>query len=259
MRYRSTSFTHRGGTRKHNEDALLDASNAGVWMVADGMGGYQAGDVASQLACDTVAQEISSAKDGPSVSDLENALNAANARIRRYSTEALGGQVLGSTVVALLMRDNRYHLFWAGDSRCYRIRDGALAQLSRDHSQVTEMVEQGLLQPDEAERHPLAHVITRALGVDDQLRFDYRTGDLQEGDTFLLCSDGVSKQFSSVELAGFLQGGQIDDAGLAIMHSALVRECNDNITCIIVNIMNDCYSSDSFEYTDDETVRVRKR
>lgn len=256
MQLRSNAFTHRGGTRKHNEDAFLDEPETGVWVVADGMGGYQAGDVASRLTCETVAEEVRRAPGGLSAEVLEQALKLANQRIRAYGAETLAGQTLGSTVVALLIQESRYHLFWAGDSRCYLSRQNAISQLSRDHSQVAEMVEQGVLQPSEAERHPLAHVITRALGVDDRILLDYRTGTIREGDIFMLCSDGVSKEFSEAELAAFVGGGEIEEANLAIMHSALVKECNDNITCIIVNVNEGCYSAAISPQTEDPTVPV---
>lgn len=260
MQLRSTSFTHRGGTRKHNEDALLDVPESGVWVVADGMGGYQAGDIASQITCDTVAEEIGrAAGEGITAAGLELALSLANERVHRYSAETLGGQTLGSTVVALLIQAGQYHLFWAGDSRCYLARHNGLSQLSRDHSQVADMVEQGLLQPTEAESHPLAHVITRALGVEKTIALDYRSGEIRVGDTFMLCSDGVSKEFNDEELSRFVNGGQIEDAGLAIMHSALVKECKDNITCIIVNLNDGCYSSDYSSKTEDATVPVSVR
>lgn len=259
MSFRTTSFTHRGGVREHNEDAFLDAAEAGVWVVADGMGGYQAGDIASQLTCDTVGRELRRFNNVMSVGDLERALTEANTRIRQYSREQLENQTLGSTVVALFIENGRYHLFWAGDSRCYLFRNQSAEQISRDHSQVADMVDQGLLEPAEAERHPLAHVITRALGVDDGIVLDYRSGETDEGDTFLLCSDGVSKEFSSEDLSSFLSEGQIEEAGQAIMHSALVNKCNDNITCIIVNVRSYCYIASGSDLTEDATIPLSHR
>lgn len=259
MQIKSISFSHRGGRRKHNEDALLEKPCDGVWVVADGMGGYQAGDVASGLVCDTVAEAIKQSRNGLSPADLERALYRANDRIRQYGEDRLEGQTLGSTVVALLVESDRYHLFWAGDSRCYLSRNGHFDQLSRDHSQVAEMVHQGLLRPDEAESHPLAHVITRALGVDAQVTLDYETGRVRAGDTIMLCSDGVSKEFSHLELGAFMSGDQINDASLAIMHSALVKECNDNISCIIVKLSNRCYFYEEPEQIEDPTVPVKPR
>jgi len=259
MNFLSTSFTHRGGVREHNEDAFLENPEVGVWVVADGMGGYQAGDVASQLTCDAVAREIDRVGKDMSVYGLQDALCQANDQIRHYGTEVLSGQTLGSTVVALMVQGGRYHLFWAGDSRCYRVREGNITQVSRDHSQVADMVEQGLLEPSEAESHPLSHVITRALGVDDNISLDYLSGDARAGDMFLLCSDGVSKEFSTEELGGFVGDGQIEDANLAIMHSALVNKCSDNITCIIVNVREDCYLSAQLNQAEDATVPVVSR
>ncbi|MCH8498323.1 MAG: protein phosphatase 2C domain-containing protein [Marinobacter sp.] len=254
MNFRSTGFTHRGGVRAHNEDAYFESPESGVWVVADGMGGYQAGDVASQMVCDTVAGELRRLDADVSVSGLEQALQLANQRIRTYGQQNLEGKTLGCTVVALLIHDGVYHLLWAGDSRCYLARRGQVQQLSRDHSQVADMVDQGLLSPEEADKHPLAHVITRALGVEDDIALDYRTGHTQPGDQFLLCSDGVSKEFSEEEFAGFFSDGNIEDASLAIMHAALVNKCSDNITCIIVNLEQGCYIGSQSNIADDVTV-----
>lgn len=258
MAFRSASFTHKGGTREHNEDALLDAPQAGVWVVADGMGGHQAGDVASQMTCDTVARQVEEQGKQLSVDGLRTALKEANGKIRDYARDVLDSQTVGATVIALRIMDGRYHVLWAGDSRCYRLRAGNLVQISRDHSQVSELLDQGLIRPDEADDHPLAHVITRALGVEDDLSLDYATGEIQPGDLFLLCSDGVSNEFGARELEGFLGDGQIRDATHAIMYSALVNKCGDNITCIIVNVDEDGYYPHQFEaeYDTDATVPV---
>ena len=258
MAFRSASFTHKGGTREHNEDALLDAPLAGVWVVADGMGGHQAGDVASQMTCDIVARQVARQGKALSVDGLRTALEDANARIRDYARDALDSQTVGATVIALRIVEGRYHLLWAGDSRCYRLRDGNLVQISRDHSQVADLLDQGLIRPEEVEGHPLAHVITRALGVDDELNLDYATGETRPGDLFLLCSDGVSNEFGTGDLEGFLGDGQIQDATHAIMYSALVNKCGDNITCIIVNVDEDGYDPQQFraDYDTDATVPV---
>lgn len=255
----SASFTHRGGVRAHNEDAFLEAPQSGLWLVADGMGGYDAGDVASQLICNTVARKLNDTADPLTAGELEQSLHYANRRIRQYGADVLGGKTLGSTVAALLIEAGQYHLFWAGDSRCYMARSRKLIQLSRDHSQVADMVEQGALRADQADNHPLAHVITRALGVDPQIELDYRTGGVADGDLFLLCTDGVSKEFTSDQLVALASADSIDDASLAIMHSALVNKCNDNITCIIVNVKEDCYSPLSSAQIEDATIPICRR
>ncbi len=259
MHAESVAFTHRGGVRKHNEDAFIDCRKSSLWLVADGMGGYQAGDVASQLICDTVTGARQRHDGMLGKVELEQAIQLANQRIRRYGEEKLAGQTLGSTVVALLIQDGHYHLFWAGDSRCYLVRDHEIAQLSRDHSQVADMVERGLLSPEEAEHHPLAHVITRALGVDDVLTLDYRSGPVQADDRFMLCSDGVSKELGGNELKAFLEGGPLQDVSQAMMHSLLIKKCNDNITCIIVKVLEGCYSSADVAGGEDETIPMTLR
>lgn len=260
MHLESVGFTHPGGVRKHNEDAFLEVPEAGLWVVADGMGGYQAGDIASQLTCDTVAGEIRQAGSALAPKHLEQSLHLANERIRQYARDALDDQMVGSTVVALLIQAGHYHLYWAGDSRCYLARGTKVRQLSRDHSQVAEMVEQGMISPAHAEHHPLAHIITRALGVDDTLILDYQTGAVEAEDVFILCSDGISKEFNCEVLAGFVNGGKIRDASLAMMHSALVNECNDNITCVIVNVIvnadSDWYIDDQDALNGDQTIQV---
>ena len=259
MQAQSVAFTHRGAVRAHNEDAFVDFSDSGLWLVADGMGGYRAGDVASQLICDTVTSARRRHDGMLGKVELEQAIQQANQRIRQFGREELAGQTLGSTVVALLIEDHTYHLFWAGDSRCYRLRNNEVTQLSRDHSQVADMVEQGLLDEHEAERHPLAHVITRALGVDDVLTLDYRSGQVEPGDYFMLCSDGVSKELNAAEIGGFLSGGPIDDVSQAMMHSLLIKKCNDNITCIIVKVPDRCYSPGDVTGGDDETIPMKLR
>ena len=252
MQAESVAFTHRGAVREHNEDAFVEFTDSGLWLVADGMGGYRAGDVASQLICDTVTSARRRHDGMLGKVELEQAIQQAN-------REELAGQTLGSTVVALLIKGDMYHLFWAGDSRCYRLRNREVIQLSRDHSQVADMVEQGVLDEREAERHPLAHVITRALGVDDALTLDYRCGQVEPGDQFMLCSDGVSKELGSAEIGEFLNGGPIHDVSLAMMHSLLIKKCNDNITCIIVKVPDRCYSPSDVTGGDDETIPMKLR
>ena len=259
MQAESAAFTHRGAVRERNEDAFVEFTDSGLWLVADGMGGYRAGDVASQLICDTVTSARQRHDGMLGKVELEQAIQQANQRIRQFGREELAGQTLGSTVVALLIEGDIYHLFWAGDSRCYRFRSNEVTQLSRDHSQVADMVEQGVLNEQEAERHPLAHVITRALGVDDALTLDHRCGQVEPGDYFMLCSDGVSMELGSAEIREFLNGGPIHEVSQAMMHSLLIKKCNDNITCIIVKVPDRCYSRADVTGGEDETIPMRLR
>ena len=236
MRCTSAQFTHTGAVRDHNEDAYLAFPQHGLWVVADGMGGHQAGEVASQLICETLNSEC--LRYGPSLGreELEQAFSLANQRIRQYRDQQMPGATMGSTMVALKITEDRYQVLWIGDSRAYLLRDGELRRLSRDHSQVADLVEQGVISEEEAENHPLSNVITRALGVDDHPVIDCREGKVMAGDRFLVCTDGISREFELRELQSFLSGEPIDDISQALCHAALVRGCKDNITSVIVQV-----------------------
>ncbi|PCM43928.1 PP2C family protein-serine/threonine phosphatase [Marinobacter sp. ANT_B65] len=236
MRYSSAQFTHTGAVRDHNEDAYVAFPEDGLWVVADGMGGHQAGEVASRLICDTVCSERQRHGNSMSVDDLEQAIYLANQRIRKYGDEQLPGATLGSTMVALKITDDRYNILWIGDSRAYLLRESRLQRLSKDHSQVADLVEQGVLSEEEAESHPLANVITRALGVETNPAIDSVEGKVLPGDRFLLCTDGISREFEREELEQFLVEEPIDDINQALRHAALVKGCRDNITSIIVQV-----------------------
>ncbi|MCI2284336.1 protein phosphatase 2C domain-containing protein [Colwellia sp. MSW7] len=231
----SHAQTHRGAVRKLNEDAFLELPQLGVWVVADGMGGHAAGDVASQLVIDTIQQAVeSNPADQISTELLIQALQQSNAKLQQMSETQFAGNIVGSTVVVLWIKDDHYTLLWAGDSRGYLLRNHKLQQITKDHSQVNDMVDEGVLKAEEAESHPLANVITRAVGVDDTLNIDVKSAPILVGDVFLLCSDGLNKEVSDNEIEKALQPGNIIDAGMALMHASLVRNARDNVTCILV-------------------------
>lgn len=260
MELNSVGFTHQGGTREHNEDAWRGWPEAGLWLVVDGMGGHSAGDVASRIICDTVDQDLT--RTGAAAYDadcLEQSLQAANTAIRDYGARSLNGGTMGATMVALQIRDGRYQLLWAGDSRCYRLRSLCLEQLTEDHSQVNDMLRAGVLAPDQARGHPLAHVVTRALGVEPSLELERLEGQARPGDLFMLCSDGVSDEFADDQLHRFLANSSLQDANDAILYSALVNKCGDNITCLLVKAEKSGYHSGSVkEVRDpDATIPVR--
>lgn len=232
--YVSHAQTHRGLVRKINEDAYLDVAEYGVWAVADGMGGHAAGDVASQLVVDTLKAAVM--RNTPTVPLLTKALTEANSALCKYSQQHLKGNTAGSTVVVLLIENQQYHLLWAGDSRGYMLRDNKLTQLTRDHSQVNDMVEQGLLQPSEAEHHELANVITRAIGVDNDVDIDTVSGSWLPGDLFLLCTDGLNKELPDLEIRQYLDHSNIAEANRALLHSTLVAGARDNVSCILVKM-----------------------
>ncbi|XPF94929.1 PP2C family protein-serine/threonine phosphatase [Colwellia sp. RE-S-Sl-9] len=235
MMFQSSAQTHRGTVRKINEDAFLELPSQGIWVVADGMGGHAAGDVASQLVIDTIHKKVEFLSHSEINTDvLVDALKDSNTMLQQMSKTQFSGKVAGSTVVVLWIKDDKYHLLWVGDSRGYLLRQNLLKQITKDHSQVNDMVDEGVLAAEDAEKHPLANVITRAVGVDIELDVDIKIDYLAEGDVFLLCSDGLNKEVSDKEIEQALQPGNIIDAGMALMHASLVRNARDNVTCILV-------------------------
>ncbi len=251
----SQALTHRGTVREINEDAMLELPHIGVWVVADGMGGHAAGDVASQLVIDNIQQAVDGlSPELISVDILKLALQNSNTQLQQMSQTDFEGKVAGSTVVVLWLYQGDYHLLWVGDSRIYLLRQQKMTMITKDHSQVNDMVDEGLLAAEDAESHPLANVITRAVGVDSQLDIDYRTGKVVEGDTFLLCSDGLNKELSDTEIEATINSGNIIDSGLALLHASLVRNARDNVTCILVKntqVTSGLSSKDISESNDD--------
>lgn len=246
----SFSQCHPGKVRSSNEDAVLELCHDGVWVVADGMGGHAAGDVASRMVVDAIEQCVDCGR--VDIEHLGQALAAVNQQILEYSRTHLKGKTVGSTVALLFIRDGFYHCLWVGDSRIYLMRNRRLAQVTRDHSQVMEMVDQGVISADDAEHHPLANVITRAVGVAGDLSIDHVTEAVCGGDLFLLCSDGLSNELSHSALTRCMQAYSVSDTALALMHSALVKGARDNVSCVLVKVGAACASS----VPDEDTVPV---
>jgi serine/threonine protein phosphatase PrpC len=232
-RWQSAALTDTGKRRKHNEDAILDRADAGLWCVADGMGGHQSGDVASQMTISALDSlpHVDSLADF--IDQVDDALEDINHRIRDHSATEFGGKTMGSTVVVMLQRDGLGACLWAGDSRLFRWRGGEFTQLSTDHSEVQRLVEQGVLSQEEADSHPNANVITRAVGGAPDLHVDVMLFDVQAGDRFLLCSDGLYNEVLPDEMAVELASGDADAAARALMDLALERGARDNVSVIV--------------------------
>jgi len=228
----SCAATDLGHVRKVNEDAFLDAREEGLWVVADGMGGHSRGDRASQ----TIIEQLQNFKAADvaldSVEDLLLRIREANTICRRLAE----GKVMGSTVAALYVHDHAGYILWAGDSRIYRHRGNELTQLSDDHSLVQELHRLGELTADEAENHPSANVITRAVGVADEIDVQVRQVDIQPGDRFLLCSDGLFKDVKPSEVSANLALPSPRQAMNRMVELALKRGGTDNVTAIILQI-----------------------
>ena len=231
MRFQSWAVSHPGAVRTHNEDAFVDRSDIGLWAVADGAGGHEAGEVASGMLKDV----LDAIPPGLSASELLAQVRLRVAEVHqalRDEAEKRGPRsMIASTLVVLLARDGHFACLWAGDSRVYLLRGGTLAQVTRDHSLVQELVDAGSITAEEADGHPRANVITRAVGATDALELDKVSNRLAAGDRFLLCSDGLNKTLSDAELAELLA-----DPGPAdrLVDEALTRRATDNITVVAV-------------------------
>jgi serine/threonine protein phosphatase PrpC len=230
--WRSASATSLGNVRAHNEDAILELPSAGLWVVADGMGGHNAGDVASRMIVESLCamgrpQLLSGLLDA-----VEDRLREVNERLYRSSLRS--GRTTGSTVAALLAFDAHCLSVWAGDSRIYCLEDRSLSCVTRDHSEVQAMIDEGLIDPKEAARHKAANVITRAVGGSAELHLDLEMRPLQHGDRYLLCSDGLYRELSEPDLIQHLRREDVGDTCKALMGRALAGPCQDNVSAIVV-------------------------
>ena len=234
FKWLSASVTNVGNVRKINEDACLDLPSRGLWVVADGMGGHAAGDIASQMIVETLRQVPAVDKLSSFVDVVEDSLLDANRKLFEMSISGAEQRVIGSTVAALLAFENHCICVWAGDSRIYRLRDGIFEQVTRDHSEVEEMIEQGLITPEAAAVHPSANIITRAVGGADNLHVDLELYELQSRDRFLVCSDGLYKDLSDDEMQERLASGNCKQICQNLVSTALERECADNVTVVVV-------------------------
>jgi protein phosphatase/serine/threonine-protein phosphatase Stp1 len=229
--------THAGTKRKHNEDTWVDRPDLGIWAVADGAGGHQAGEYASGLiaeALDSMPSELSAAE---LLGEVRVRIAATHQALRDEAERRGGNTMIASTLVALLARGDHFACLWAGDSRAYMLRDGEMRQITRDHSLVQELVDAGSITAEQAEHHPHANIITRAVGADiEELVLDKVSGRLQPGDRFLLCSDGVCKTVPFDQLSELLRSDTGVPAPQSLIAAALALEVSDNVTAVAIEV-----------------------
>ncbi|EDZ44796.1 protein phosphatase PrpC [Rhodobacterales bacterium Y4I] len=235
-KYRYTAQTHVGRKRKINEDAVLALPEHDIWLVADGMGGHQAGDFASRLIADAVATIPQGLDPAARMHALRDAIQTAHQAIRAEAA-ARGGGTIGSTVAALIMANQHFVGLWAGDSRIYRLRNGRIEMLTEDHSAVAEFVLAGKMTWDEADQHPQSNAITRAVGVGEELEIDKVRGGTVPGDRFLICSDGLTKYATFAILADVLGSTPLETVGDRLIQIALDGGGADNITAVVIDVL----------------------
>ncbi len=222
-----------GRQRRANEDSVLARSP--LFVVADGMGGAQAGEVASKIAVEAFQHGL---KDGTEPElELAELAQEANSRIHELSHENAEQAGMGTTLTAIYVGESDIAIAHVGDSRAYCMRDGALLKLTDDHSLVDELMRQGRLTPEEAVEHPQRSVITRALGPEGTVEVDTRSFRAREGDVYLVCSDGLTTMLSEQEIAGLLSSAPtLRDAGEALIAAANAAGGRDNITVILLRV-----------------------
>ena len=234
----SSGVTNTGHVRTRNEDSILLLDGEGVWLVADGMGGHHAGDFASQ----TIARNMGLYKQQDSLEDSvllleENILNS-NAIIREKSSKLGKNTTIGSTVVCTYIWQNYLFTFWAGDSRLYRYREGKIERLTDDHSYVEELVRMGKIEAKDAESHPAANVVLKAVGIDDELSMDFDYFELLNNDIFIICSDGLYKDLNENTIATIISDNKDDMVALSqsLLSRSLDAGGTDNTSIITLRV-----------------------
>jgi serine/threonine protein phosphatase Stp1 len=224
--------THPGAVREVNEDRYFTNEAQRLWAVADGMGGHRFGDRASTLIVETLETVSPTGSLEDRMRTASKAILASNRAIYLEAQE--NGSRMGSTVVALVVADGRYALIWAGDSRAYRLRAGVFEQLTKDHTQVQELVDRGEMTPEVAARHPMSHVLVKAIGVLENIELETISGDIEAGDLFFLCSDGIYDALDDDEIAEQLMKRGTDANLEKLINLAVAQGARDNVTAIAI-------------------------
>ncbi len=240
MKVRSCAISDVGRKRQKNEDSYLINDELGLFIVADGMGGHAGGEYASRIAITTIEERLAS-KDPQTTGEdiIRKAIQDAGAKIISKAEEDRALKGMGTTVIALhLDSTNKAVVAHVGDSRGYLFRDGVLEQITDDHSLVNEQVKSGLITPEEAKTHQFKNIITRSVGVTPEVEVDIQTKKLKAGDAFLLCSDGLSNLVDTQEMEGKLREKEPVLAAKALVDLANKRGGDDNITLILVEVVD---------------------
>lgn len=239
LNYQSAALSHVGNVRKLNEDAFCTHPATGIWCVADGMGGYEAGEVAAALVVNAITEvaqvQVSSLQE--KVDNVSSAIQTVNTQLTEERTLSTDSPMMGCTVVALMMQEQECACVWAGDSRLYLLRDDGLYQLSKDHSVVQELLDKGIISDDDIQSHPQRHVITRAVGADARLDLDYLAFDLLPEDVLLLCSDGLHSELGPDQIMSVLSSPvDCERKAAQLIDAVLAGSANDNVTVNVITV-----------------------
>jgi serine/threonine protein phosphatase Stp1 len=239
LKVHSAGISDPGLKREVNEDSILVEDGSNFWAVADGMGGHENGAFAS-------GHTVKCLSDQAFVADFEDAKDLISQRIftaNQQIWEAGAGQdaagTMGTTLVSLVIRGHEFAVLWVGDSRAYIYRRGGLFQLSTDHTHVQDLIDEGVLSEEEAEGHPMSHVLSRALGVQETVRVDIMQDMIDAGDTFLLCSDGLTGPVSEAVIREIIANHPLQEAAQLLIKAAHENGAPDNVSVVLVGIEED--------------------
>ena len=234
MQWSSASITHPGNRRSQNQDAVFASSARELWAVADGMGGHDAGEYASEQIAQSLAAVELDSDLGACVDRIEDSLLAVNDHLRQHAQLVCKGQTIGSTVVTVVTRGEVGVVLWAGDSRLYRLRGRQLQLITRDHNPVADLLDAGGVTEQEAINAD-THIITRAVGGQVDLHLDVGVFDVAQGDTLLLCSDGLYRELSIQQMREALTQDP-DVAVEDLLEQVLAGEARDNVSVVVARV-----------------------
>jgi protein phosphatase len=233
-RWQCASSSHPGRRRRTNEDSVLARPEVGLWAVADGMGGHDAGDYASQAVTSGLSLVTPHDSLAELVDHVDDLLGEINVRLRDHAERCCEGRTVGSTVVTLISDGDVGVVLWAGDSRLYRLRDGDMCQVTRDHNPMAELLDDGVIGEHTARRRD-TNIVTRAVGGAGALHLDVAVFDVRVGDIFLLCSDGLYRELSDREIASLLHGGSVQERVESLIEASLARGARDNVSTVVIS------------------------
>jgi len=233
MIWKSSEYSHKGHCRHENEDAVYSDVRSSIWCVADGMGGHQQGQLASQLLVKTVASLPANQSLILRVEALEKRLFALNEILIKKAQQ---NQTIGCTFVILLSDGVNCTCLWAGDSRLYLLRGANLYQISDDHTLVNDLLARGVITQEQSENHPQAHVVTRALGASEEISFDKKTFRLHADDRYLLCSDGLHNELKAQDISQALAALSSSYSCRMLVDKVLEGSARDNLTACVTGV-----------------------
>lgn len=232
LSYVTGASTHQGQVRDHNEDGWFACEEQELWAVADGMGGHENGEWASAVVVSALGKLRLDGEFEDCCRQISAAIYDANEEIQKEASAT--ARQMGTTAVVLFVRERRFAVLWVGDSRAYLLRGGELLQISKDHTQVQEMVDLGMLTEAEAQVHPMRHVLARAVGVTPNVEVDVIVDEVEAGDTFLLASDGLHCCVADDSIGRMLAGSPLDAVACDLVNEALDQGAPDNVTVVAV-------------------------